>query len=205
MPDLLQFLTMERCPHCNVDNPSLNARYTFQTNNVIGGQTRFWTVYSCARCGGAVMAFAMQERGEVQRIYPSAEVVDDALPSPAKEYLTQAIQSLAAPAGSVMLAASAVDAMLKAKGYTNGNLYPRINEAAEDHLITQDMAQWAHEVRLDANDPRHADTSNPLPSQQDATRSIDFVQALGQLLFVLPTRVRRGRGETSEEQTEGSD
>ena len=168
MPDLLQILTMERCPHCNVDNPSLNARYIFQTNDVIGGQTRFWTVYSCARCGGAVMAFAM-------------------------------------PAGSVMLAASAVDAMLKAKGYTNGNLYPRINEAAEDHLITQDMAQWAHEVRLDANDPRHADTSNPLPSQQDATRSIDFVQALGQLLFVLPTRVRRGRGQTSEEQTEGSD
>ncbi len=135
MPELLQILTIERCPHCNVADPSLNARHSFQTNNVIGGETRFWTVYSYARCGGAVMAFAMQERGEVQRIYPLAEVVDDALPSPAKEYLTQAIQSLAAPAGAVMLAASAVDAMLKAKGYTEGTLYPRINEAAEDHLV----------------------------------------------------------------------
>ncbi len=78
-----------------------------------------------------------------------------------------------------MLAASAVDAMLKAKGHTEGNLYPRIQKATEDHFITGEMAQWAHEVRLEANDPRHADISNPLPSQEDAARSIDFVQALG--------------------------
>ena len=97
------------------------------------------------------------------------------------------------------MAASAVDAMLKAKGYTEGNLYPRINKAAVDHVITEEMAQWAHEVRLEANDPRHADVNNPLPSQADAVRSIDFVQALGQLLFVLPERVKRGRAKTSSE------
>lgn len=51
-----------------------------------------------------------------------------------------------------MLAASAVDALLKLKGYTAGSLYARIEKAAEDHVITQDMAKWAHEVRLDAND-----------------------------------------------------
>ena len=92
-----------------------------------------------------------------------------------------------------MLAASAVDAMLKAKDYTEGSLYSRINSARDDHLITPEMAEWAHEVRLDANDPRHADETKPIPDTADATRVIEFTQALAQFIFVLPDRVTRGR------------
>ena len=92
-----------------------------------------------------------------------------------------------------MLAASAVDAMLKEKGYVDGHLYPRINQAEHNHLITKDMAEWAHEVRLDANEQRHADKDAALPDSSDARRSIDFAQSLGQFLFVLPERVRCGR------------
>ncbi len=51
-----------------------------------------------------------------------------------------------------MLAASSIDAMLKEKGYKVGGLYDRIKQAAKDHLITDEMAAWAHDVRLDAND-----------------------------------------------------
>lgn len=92
-----------------------------------------------------------------------------------------------------MLAASAVDAMLKAKNYTEGSLYARIDKAAADHVITDDMGQWAHEVRLDANDQRHPDEDASLPSREGARKSIDFVIALGQFMFVLPLRVKRGR------------
>jgi hypothetical protein len=93
--------------------------------------------------------------------------------------------------------------MLKAKEYTDGSLYSRINKAAKDHLITQDMAQWAHDVRLDANEPRHADEEAPLPSQEDAQRCLDFAQALGEFLFVLPARVKRGlAGKTSADESE---
>ncbi len=95
-----------------------------------------------------------------------------------------------------MLCASAVDAMLKAKGYTSGNLYGRINKAADDHLITEGMKEWAHEVRLDANDQRHADEAAALPTTAAAQRSIEFAQALGQFLFVLPAQVARGRAAT---------
>lgn len=35
-----------------------------------------------------------------------------------------------------MLAASAVDAMLKLTGYNEGNLYSQIEKAANDHVIT---------------------------------------------------------------------
>lgn len=162
-----------------------------------GNLARTWKLYTCSRCGGAVLAGAtIYSNGtidEVDEIYPAPTQVDEALPPTAKEYLTQAINSLHAPAGSVMLCASAVDAMLKANAYSAGSLYARINKAAADHLITDGMKEWAHEVRLDANDQRHADEAATLPTTADAQRSIEFAQALGQFLFVLPAQVARGR------------
>ena len=95
-----------------------------------------------------------------------------------------------------MLAASAVDAMLKHKGYKDGSLYQRIEDAAADHIITEDMATWAHQVRLDANDQRHADESAQFPTTEEAQRSLDFAMALAEILFVLPARVTRGLQES---------
>jgi hypothetical protein len=92
-----------------------------------------------------------------------------------------------------MLTASAVDAMLKDKGYKDGSLSARIDAAAKDHLITTEMAAWAHEIRLDANDQRHADEEAILPSAADSAKVIEFAGALAQFLYVLPARVDRGR------------
>jgi hypothetical protein len=130
--------------------------------------------------------------------FPKTPGVDDSLPAPAREYLRQAISSIHAPAGAVMLSASAVDAMLKAKGLTTGSLYSRIEQAAKDHLITEEMSAWAHDVRLDANDQRHADPDTALPSSVDAQRCVDFATAFGQFLFVIPSRVARGRKDASQ-------
>jgi len=125
---------------------------------------------------------------------PQIASVPDTVPERAREYLTQALGSLNAPAGAKILAASSVDAMFKEKGLKTGSLYARIDEAATTHLITDEMAAWAHEVRLEANELRHADEDVPLPTRQDADRVIEFTQALAQFLFVLPAMVTRGRG-----------
>ena len=93
-----------------------------------------------------------------------------------------------------MLAASAVDSMLKLRGYVDGSLYKRIEQATFENVMTKDMGEWAHAVRLDANDQRHADTASEMPTEGDAKRVIDFTQTLAELLFVLPTRVTRGLG-----------
>ncbi|WP_341964617.1 DUF4145 domain-containing protein [Pseudomonas sp. RC10] len=86
--------------------------------------------------------------------------------------------------------------MLKEKGLKDGNLYKRIDTAAAQHLITTEMATWAHEIRLDANDQRHADEDAALPDEADARKAIEFATALAQFLFVLPARVARGRGHS---------
>jgi hypothetical protein len=192
MPKLIGDLIIERCPHCNIDKPNFLYVHKFQTFSSDGLNRRFWTVYSCKRCGGAVTAFSTNEEGDIHQMYPKYIGVDNTIPEKARAYLEQAINSLHSPAGSVMLSASSVDAMLKEKGYKEGNLYNRIDKAKEDHIITDDIAEWAHEIRLDANDQRHADDLSPLPNESDAQKSIDFALALGQFLFVLPARIKRG-------------
>ena len=192
MPKLLASqLVLPRCPHCGVDKP--NVSYLWQHEQIaFNGQRRFWRVYSCARCAGVVTAEAPGMDQETVRIFPAPQDVSENLPERARAYLDQAISSLSAPAGAVMLAASAVDSMLKAKNLTSGGLYARIDEAAKAHLITAEMAQWAHDVRLDANDQRHADDSAPLPDEAQARKCVEFALALGQFMFVLPARVQRG-------------
>src|SRR5882672_389606 len=184
-------LRIHRCPHCNVDSPNMIMVWENKIANSEGGGLKMWRAYACQRCGNVVTAFP-DNFNKVAAMFPQPRSVDDAIPTKAGQLLHQAIQSLHAPAGAVMLAASAVDAMLKDKKYTKGSLYDRINEALTDHLITKEMSDWAHQVRLDANDQRHADENASLPTSKDAQRSIEFAEALGQFLFVLPAMVTRG-------------
>lgn len=192
MPKLLGTkLDLARCPHCNVDSPNLNFSGQHQPQSFTG-QTNYWRVYICSRCAGLVSAKAAAWDHDVQIIFPGVRDVSEDIPARARNYLDQAINSLSSPAGAVMLAASAVDAMLKAKNLIAGSLYSRIDQAVSEHLITKEMATWAHDVRLDANDQRHSDEEAPLPDQDQAQKCVDFAAAFGQFLFVLPARVERG-------------
>jgi hypothetical protein len=192
MPTLSQNLILPRCPHCSVANPNLFHVWQGETNNHQSNRLRRWIGYRCGSCGGIVMACASQYGAEVLEYFPTSQSIDVDIPDKPRNLLQQALNSLHAPSGAVMLAASAVDSMLKLKGYTDGSLYSRIEAAATAHVITSDMATWAHDVRLDANDQRHADEGSSLPTEEDAKRAVDFATALAEIMFVLPGRVQRG-------------
>ncbi|WP_217542863.1 DUF4145 domain-containing protein [Vibrio metschnikovii] len=190
--NLTSNLKLSRCPHCSVASPLLNVRDQFQTQDEANANSRIWGVYVCSSCGGVVTAWAYNSGQYVQEFFPQIQLISEDIPEMPRAYLQQAYSSFHAPAGAVMLAASAVDAMLKCKGLTEGSLYSRIKKACEINMITESMAQWAHEVRLDANYQRHADQAATLPSQSDAKRVFDFSLSLAEILFVLPSRVARG-------------
>jgi hypothetical protein len=159
---------------------------------------RVWYIYVCVSCGGAILTVTRtQYAGEIDRMWPEGDVLSDTIPERARIFLQQATESLHAPSGAQILAASSVDAMLKQKGYKDGTLNTRIKAAEAAHLITPEMAEWAHEVRVDANDQRHADENAPLPTKEDAEKTIEFAKTLAQFLFVLPSMVSRGRAVAS--------
>jgi Domain of unknown function (DUF4145) len=110
-------------------------------------------------------------------------------------FLDQACQTLHASDAAAVMAGSAVDAMLKGKGYAEGSVYQRIDVAVRDHLLTEDMGRWAHHVRLESNRPRHVAAENPHVTRKEV-RVIEFADALAQFLYVLPTRIKKGLEES---------
>jgi hypothetical protein len=90
------------------------------------------------------------------------------------------------------MSSSAIDSMLKSKGLEEGSLYSRIDKAAAQHIITDDVAKWAHQVRLVANGERHADETATMPTTKDALLAYEFAESLGEILFVLPAKVSLG-------------
>jgi hypothetical protein len=192
-PIIEEYLKLERCPHCSVHMPTLKREASLLT---IPDDVWLWGVYVCQGCKYPVVAGGRRRLDGVATqatmLIPKPSGIDEAVPEPARRYLQQASDALYTPDGATMLAASAVDALLKAKKYTKGTLNERIKQAAADHVITEGMAAWAHSVRLEANDPRHADVMRPHATRAAAEQTLEFARALAQFLFVLPDRVARG-------------
>lgn len=200
-------LAVDSCPHCGRSNPTLEKESDFLiTKTYKGDNERWWGIYICKSCGGVVTACAPKKDSTNQplalpiaNIYPNIPIVSDAIPEKPREFLRQAQNSLHAPAGAIMLSASAIDAMLKEKKYIGGTLYERIDKAAKDHLITDEMARWAHQTRLDANDQRHAGKDVELPNEKKAKLAFDFAVSFAEYLFVLPSKVKNGITDSKSE------
>jgi Domain of unknown function (DUF4145) len=199
-------LALQRCPHCSTAHPTVSSHHSFGivpkrpgALNSIAAHGLQWFVYTCESCGGLIAAAVPLERNGAVRataaywVVPAPRPKRDDLPPRAQSFLQQAEETMTSPSAAVVMCASAVDAMLKARGYKEGSLYKRIEQAVRDNILTADMALWAHDVRLDANDERHADDSAEMPTELNARRCFEFTVTLGDVLFVLPARVRRGR------------
>jgi Domain of unknown function (DUF4145) len=196
---------LSRCPHCQIANPQMVRLWISETlpkpdKPMVGNA---WAVFKCTTCTGVVLAkcrdatrthvgHPFATNFAVVATFPQPLVVDEALPESARIYLTQALQSLHAPDAAALMAASAVDAMLKEKKFDKGSLYDRINAAVEAHVLTDGMGSWAHAVRLEANNVRHADKQNPHCSTAEAEQVVEFAKALGDFLYVLTAKIDKG-------------
>jgi hypothetical protein len=188
-----EHLKIDKCPHCSMNNPNLVTQLQeFATRADDGSNQRFWRIYACRACGGCVVAWAYPHNRIVNDYYPTTEKLSELIPEKIAYYLKQAIDSTNIPSGCLMLCASSVDEMLKQRGFKDGKLYTRINEAIEAGHLTEDMGKWAHRVRLDANDQRHADEDAPLPTIENSTQAIEFTKTLAEILCVLPEKIKQG-------------
>jgi hypothetical protein len=207
---------LRRCPQCGIASPTLSLEhvlYSLKREKIHrevgqGQHIPGWGVFRCTTCDEVVcikgaypyftdatarLAGVNGHGAQGYQVLPEIGADLSDIPTRAATYLRQASESLSAPDGAVMLAGSAVDAMLKAKGLAGGSVFDRINAAVAGHLLTPEMGEWAHAVRISSNNPRHADEDDPHATAEDAKKVIEFAEALAQFLFVLPARVARGK------------
>ncbi len=194
--ELLNFLS--RCPYCGTANPTMERLWLSSSTVTRGtvGPRQAWACYKCTSCGGVVLAKGSDGdspgSAKIVEIIPAPKVAHSDIPEPAHTFLKQAYETLHAPDAAAVMSGSAVDSMLKDMGYKDGSLYSRIDKAVADNKLTKSMGEWAHEVRLGSNRPRHADEAKPHVSQAEAAQSVEFAEALGFFLFVLTKRIERG-------------
>lgn len=192
-----QLRGLASCPYCGVSSPIMQSVWQTQQLAARGdqGKKSEWGAHQCTSCAGVVVVMGVAGKTRnvgsvpIARMFPAGRKASDKLPAIAATFLQQAFSTLHAPDAAAVMAGSAVDAMLKHLGLNDGSLYVRIDQAREKGLLTKGMADWAHSVRLGSNRPRHADVDNPHVSSEDAQRSVNFAEALGNFLFVLTAQI----------------
>lgn len=93
-----------------------------------------------------------------------------------------------------MMMRKAVDLALKeiAPAAENLPLAKRIDKAVEAGLLTKDLAQWAHEIRIFGNEAVH----DPVEvSEQEATEIKDFTELFLLYVFTLPGMLAERRAK----------
>lgn len=198
---------VEVCPRCGRANPTLAVLGGIQTITLteygMAGQFRFCGLFKCTTCGRTVLAESRPSPSPgfsgqlpVETVLPVSEAIDTEIPPKPRQFLADAMASLNAPTASIMAACSAIDAMLKEKGIRrrddSGRERVRIDAAVAENVLTADMARWAHKVRLDANDQRHADEDAEMPNRDQAAQIFELAKGLAEILFVLPAKVVGG-------------
>lgn len=196
--DLTNNLELKSCPHCNISTPKISLEKEFNTMSAETGHQRVWAFYVCQNCGGGIIGSRRVNSRLALEIFPKPVKIDKSIPDKAKIFLEQAIDSIRVPAVSIMLSASSIDAMLQQKGFKDGNLYNKINKAAKNHFISDDMYEWAQEIRLEANYQQYAENDTNSPTEENAKQTIEFAETLGEFLYILPHKIKKGINKAKE-------
>lgn len=83
----------------------------------------------------------------------------------------------------------------------SGSLFERIQQAKENGGLTEDLAEWAHEIRLDGNAAVHDEDEY---TEEEAKPLEAFTNMVFQYLFTLPAMVQeKKRDSSTKKQEEG--
>ncbi|MBI0141913.1 DUF4145 domain-containing protein [Bifidobacterium sp. W8106] len=98
--------------------------------------------------------------------------------------------SISAYRSAVLMARTVLEATAKDKGVTSGSLYEKIDELAAKTIITRQLAEEAHEIRLLGNDMAHGDLNTPV-SKEDAEEILGFLDSVLDYVYQQPIAIER--------------
>jgi hypothetical protein len=142
-----------------------------------------------------------QQNWALVRMYPmpQASKCPDHTPDNLKRIFLQASDSLKrnAPDASGAMSRKVVDVstqqMLGDEAKKHGNIQGRIDALASRGKLTEDLKNWAHEIRLGGNDAAHDIDPFTMP---EAEELLDFAELYLTYVYSLPNRLAERRSRT---------
>ncbi len=199
------------CPHCGTRSVSFTIAH--QQRAHMKSPDLWDTLAWCAQCSRSILAtfrmprgvepkslVASNDRETPRQIFPSPPTTSapEHTPDSVAEYYRQGMDNLQGNwTAAGMMFRKTLDVGLKVKfPDITGTLKVRIDRAAEQGGLTADLAEWAHQIRLDGNEAAHEEEPS---EEEDARRLCAFTNLVLLYLFTLPGMLDAARGEANEE------
>ena len=195
------------CPHCGTKSVAFTIIHERKANKISGYH---WdTLAHCGQCSRGILAsfntlnnspptshlnIASWDYSKCLTIAPSCPDTNapDHTPPNVARFYSQGMDNLPGnwdAAGSMFR--KALETALKHKfPEIKGTLYERIEKAAKQHKLMPDLAEWAHQIRLDGINAVHEE--EPF-SKEDAERLSIFTKLVLLYLFALPGMLEHAR------------
>ena len=148
--------------------------------------------YEIGECNSCSQHFLVERIGnKIKKIHPKPlpKPVDPRIPEFLKKDLEEAYACLAANAyrATGMMARRAVELLCIDKKAPEGSLIKKIDWLLEQQIITKDLRDWAHEIRLTGNEAAHPPKTikeeNPI-SENDAKDILELLESLVNALYI---------------------
>ena len=196
----------EDCPYCGTKSVA----FTISDERKVSKPSTWDTFAHCGHCGrGIVATFHVIDTRDLPPSEAAARLLSIApknrsaaapehTPNNVARFFEQAMDNLPKnwdAAGGMFR--KALDTGLKRRfSKIEGSLHDRIKEAAEKQMLTPEMAEWAHQIRLDGNDAAHDEV--PF-SEDDAKKLAQFTQLVFLYLFTLPGMLKEAQEKTRKD------
>jgi hypothetical protein len=95
---------------------------------------------------------------------------------------------------AALMARSAIQLVARKAGGKGSNLKQEIDDLAAKSLILPIMQEWAHEVRVLANEGTHPQPQTVGTSEKDAKDVVEYLSFLMQVMYNLPLQIKEYRG-----------
>ena len=128
-------------------------------------------------------------------LFPSPPASPEHLPDKVDKLFSEAVESQ--PTGAGMLFRKTLEVSMKLlRPNDKAKLAKRIQNAADDGEITQDMKEWASHIRIIGNAAAHDDKP---PTTAEIAELQQFVRLFLMYLFTLPGMLRQSRRDVDDQ------
>ena len=187
------------CPSCERHTALTwvgNTRYDKEGGNV-------YHIGECNNCNCVFLVRRKRGHGDavsgIVEVYPGAlpKSIGEGVPDFLREDLKEAYQCFAVGAyrATSVMARRALQSCCIDKGAKDSkNLQEQVDNLFEMHIITKDLKELAHTVRLIGNDSAHPPkdlTNDESISEEDANEILELLDGFVEVLYVVPYRTKK--------------
>lgn len=191
------------CPYCDVHS-------TITLRDRSEGKLTMFETVQCNHCNELILFIYAKKNNQWELVdqYPKRiPKLHESIPDNVGRDYVEAIKcfDVGANKASVVMCRRALQNSIIEKGAKKDRLVDQIDELYQNQIITKDIKDWAHEIRLTGNIGAHPDEDGLEDvTQKDADELLKFMEEHLNYVYVMPSIVAEKRAKKDLKKTNKS-